>query len=226
MKVSKRFIFVNFITFLRVIGSILLIPIYFTYGYFVLGIAVLIFVSTDCIDGFLARVLHTSTFFGAIFDALSDKLFNVIVLLLLSIKYPIMLLLIAMEGVILYIGFNSTIRGNKSRSTKLGKLKMVVMSISIVLILFLSDYEKLNSIINMNLNSEMIINCLLILIFVFETITLIDYTRLYIKNGKKKKVFEREIKDKKEIQRMLLSHEFYKENKNEPIEKLVLKNYK
>ena len=226
MKVSKRFLLVNFITLLRVIGSILLIPIYFKFGYFVLGIAVLIFVSTDCIDGFLARTLHTSTFFGAIFDALSDKLFNAIVLLLLSIKYPIMLLIIFMEAMILYIGFNSTIRGNKSRATKLGKLKMVILSISIVLILFLSDSEKLFSIINYSFNTDLVITCLLVLIFIIETITLADYIRLYLKNGKKKKVFERELKDKKEIQRMLLSHEFYKENKNEPIEKLVLKNYK
>ncbi len=226
MKVSKRFLFVNFITLLRVIGSILLIPIYFNYGYFVLGIAVLIFVSTDCIDGFLARTLHTSTFFGAIFDAISDKLFNIIVLILISIKYPIMFALIAMECLIFYVAFNSTVSGNKSRTTKLGKLKMVIMSISIVLIILLSDYDKLYSIIKISLNSEMIINYLLIIVFIFEGITLIDYIRLYFKNGKKKKVFERELKDKKEIQRMLLSHEFYKENKNEPIEKLVLKNYK
>ena len=226
MKVSKRFILVNSITFLRVIGSILLIPIYFNLGYFALGIGVLIFVSTDSIDGFLARVLHTSTFFGAIFDAVSDKLFNIIVLILLSIKYPIMLLVILMEFIIFYVAFNSTISGNKSRTTKLGKVKMVVMSLSIVLILLLSDPTKINELLNMSLNNELIINCLLTIIFLFEGVTLIDYTRLYIKNGKKKKVFERELKDKKELQRMLLSHEFYKENKNEPIEKLVLKNSK
>ena len=226
MKVSKRFILVNSITFLRVIGSLLLIPIYFNLGYFALGIGVLIFVSTDCIDGFLARALHTSTFFGAIFDALSDKLFNVIVLLLLSIKYPIMLLVILMECLIFYVAFNSTVSGNKSRSTKLGKTKMVVMSLSIVLILLLSDSTKINELLNISLNNELIINCLLGVIFFFEIITMIDYIRLYFKNGKKKTVFERELKDKKEIQRMLLSHEFYKENKNEPIEKLVLKNSK
>ena len=226
MKVSKRFLFVNFITFLRVIGSILLIPIYFKYGSFALGIGVLIFVSTDFIDGFLARTLHTSTFFGAIFDALSDKLFNVIVLLLISIKHPIMLLLIVMECIILYVGFNGTIKGNKSRSTILGKLKMIVMSVSIILILLLSEEDKLSSLINISLNADLIINCLLIITFIFEGATLIDYIRIYIKNGKKKKVFERDLKDKKEIQRMLLSHEFYKENKNEPIEKLVLKNDK
>ncbi len=226
MKVSKRFIFVNSITFLRVIGSLLLIPIYFNFGYFVLGVAVLIFVSTDCIDGFLARALHTSTFFGAIFDALSDKLFNVIVLLLLSIRYPIMLLVILMECIILYVAFNSTVSGNKSRSTKIGKLKMVIMSISIVLILLLSDSTKINDLLNISLNNELIIKYLFIIIFLFEGIALIDYIRLYFKNGKKKTVFERELKDKKEIHRMLLSHEFYKENKNEPIEKLVLKNYK
>ena len=224
MRVSKRFLFVNFITLLRVIGSILLIPIYFKYGYFILGVAVLIFVSTDCIDGFLARALHTSTFFGAIFDAMSDKLFNTIILLLLSIKYPIMLLLLLMEILILYVGFNGSIRGNQTRATKLGKFKMVIMSISIVLILLLSDADKLNSIINISINNTLIIKYLLIIIFFFETLTLIDYIRLYVKNGKKKKVFERELKSKKEIQEMLLSHEFYKNNKNEPIEKLVLKS--
>jgi phosphatidylglycerophosphate synthase len=226
MRVSKRFLFVNFITLLRVIGSILLIPIFFNYGYFVLGVAVLIFVSTDCIDGFLARALHTSTFFGAIFDALSDKLFNVIVLLLLSVKYPFMLLLIVMEGLILYIGFNSTIRGNKSRTTKLGKAKMIIMSVSIVLMMLLSEPDKLFALINYSFDANKVITYLICVIFIFESVTLLDYIRLYFKNGKKKKVFERELKDKKEIQRILLSHEFYKNNKNEPIEKLVLKSSK
>ena len=226
MKVSKRFILVNSITFLRVIGSLLLIPIYFNYGYFALGIGVLIFVSTDCIDGFLARALHTSTFFGAIFDAISDKLFNVIVLLLLAIKYPIMLLIILMEFMIFYIVFNSTASGNKSRSTKIGKSKMVVMSISIVLILLLNEPNKVFELINYSFDANKVITYLLCLIFFFEGITLIDYLRLYIKGGRKRKVFEGELKDKKEMQRMLLSHEFYKQNKNEPIEKLVLKNYK
>ena len=221
MKISKRFIIVNIVTLIRVIGSFLLIPIYFEFGYLGLGIATLVFVSTDSIDGLLARALHASTFFGAIFDALSDKLFNVIVLVLLSLKLPIVLLLIIMEVGILYIGFNSTIKGNKSRTTKLGKVKMVVMSLSIVLIMLLLDYDKISYLINIDANQT--INILLIIIFIFEIVTLSDYVRLYIKNGKKKDLTQRELVSKKELEQMLLSHEFYKQNKNEPIENLVLK---
>ena len=110
---KKSVVLVNLITMVRVIGAFLLIPIYFAFGSFWLGIAVLLFISTDSIDGFLARSLHASTFFGAAFDALSDKLFNIIVLSIVSFIEPIMFYVLLCEIGILLVSFHSTFKGNK-----------------------------------------------------------------------------------------------------------------
>ena len=66
---------VNLITMLRVIGTILLIPIYHVYGSLTTGIFSLICNLTDILDGTLARKWKVSTFFGSLFDSASDKIF-------------------------------------------------------------------------------------------------------------------------------------------------------
>ena len=69
---------VNLITMLRVIGTILLIPIYHVYGSLTTGIFSLICNLTDILDGTLARKWKVSTFFGSLFDSASDKIFLIV----------------------------------------------------------------------------------------------------------------------------------------------------
>ena len=88
-KYWQKLIFVNMLTGLRFIGSILLIPIYLNFGMLGMLISTIIFYSTDAIDGFAAKKLQVSTFFGALFDGMSDKLFDIIVLVILSFNNKI-----------------------------------------------------------------------------------------------------------------------------------------
>lgn len=230
MKLNKYFYIVNIITLIRLIGAFLLIPIYLIYGYFGLGIAVALFVSTDSIDGYLARKHNCATFFGAIFDAVSDKLFNIIILILISLNVFPMLLVLVMELLIFLIGYKSTIRGNKSRTIVIGKIKMIVNSFCIVLMLFVLDYDKLISFYNFPyININLTIMILSLIIIGFEFLTLVNYFLDYIHNSKennivKKTLLEEKIVGEKRLIEMLFSPEFYKINKNNQLSKVVLKN--
>lgn len=224
---NKKFLLVNFITLIRVIGAICLYPIYLKYGSFGLAIAVLIFISTDSIDGFLARTLHASTFFGAAFDALSDKLFNIIVLLILVFKCPLLLVILIFELAILLVGFASTIKGNKSKTTILGKVKMVVLSLGFITVLTFIDYPKVMEMFNLPLvNYLQIINITSIIMISFEVITFIDYLRIFFLNSKdntvKDTLLDKKLINKKQWKVVLFSNEYYEENKNNSVANILL----
>lgn len=125
-------ILVNLITAIRSLGTIAIIPIFTTYGAFVTALSAAGFFITDCIDGFLARKLHVQSFFGSILDALSDKAFGIVCLLLLSTLNPLFLVIIGLELGILYINYKSISRGNNSQSSKAGKAKTVLLDAAII----------------------------------------------------------------------------------------------
>ena len=226
---KKNLVIVNLITLIRVIGAFCLIPIYLNFGSFWLGVAVLFFISTDSIDGFLARKLHASTFFGAIFDALSDKLFNIIVLMIVAFIEPKMFVVLFLEIGILIISFHSVFKGNKSKTFIVGKIKMTILSLSIISILILNSYPILVDRFNIPMiNYELIINILGNVSVVIDSITFAVYLItdiIHTINNKdvKKTIFNSKLKSRKELIFMLFDNDFYQKNKNEPIEKLVLK---
>ena len=229
---KKSIILVNLITAIRVVGAFLLIPIYLYFGSFWLGVAVLLFISTDSIDGILARTLHASTFFGAAFDALSDKLFNIIVLSIVSFIEPLMFIVLICEIGILLTSFHSAFKGNKSKTAILGKVKMFILSVSIIVILLLNDYPKMMTMFNLEMiDYNKIIRILAIVNVVLDLVTfilylLLDIIRTINNKDVKETVFSSGLKSKKEFKMMLFSNEFYQNNKEEPIEKLVLKRRK
>ena len=229
---NKRFLLVNFITFLRVIGALLLFPIYLKYNFFGLAICALIFYLTDSVDGFLARTLHASTFFGAVFDAISDKLFNVILLIILISVNPFMAIILFLELCILGVAFHSTIKGNESKTSILGKIKMIVLAITITLMLFLYSYDTLIVMYNLpKMNTDIIIYTLSIIAIVIETITFLDYLKIDLVNTKNNKivkdtVFNSGLKNRNELRYMLFNHDFYMKNKDTALDEFVLKKKK
>ena len=229
---KKSILLVNIITAIRVVGAFLLIPIYLSFGSFWLGVAVLIFISTDSLDGILARSLHASTFFGAAFDALSDKLFNIIVLSIASFIEPLLFFVLLCEIGILLISFHSTFKGNKAKTAVLGKIKMFILSVSIIAILLLNDYPKMMEMFNFQMiDYNKTIRILAIINVVLDVVTFVLYLLLDIlrtKNNKdvKETIFTSGLKGKEEFKKMLFSNEFYQKNRDIPIEKLVLKKRK
>ena len=96
-------IIVNAITLCRLLGALLLPFIYHLYGINVVAILTIFLFLSDALDGFLARKLKISTFFGCSMDALSDKVLNAIVFILLGIEYRYMIPPLIIEILILYI---------------------------------------------------------------------------------------------------------------------------
>lgn len=134
-------IFVNLITGIRLIGTCIIIPIYFNYGCLTTAIACLIIYLSDFFDGFLARHLHTESFFGSILDSVSDKLFTLTSLIILTTINHFFILIILTELGIALINKWSIDKGNHVESSFIGKAKTWVLAASIILTLLLTALE-------------------------------------------------------------------------------------
>lgn len=131
---SKRDIaIVNSVTSLRFIGSFLVIPIFKVMGGLSAALFSTIFMLTDCIDGFLARKLKSSTFFGALFDGLTDKTFGIISFLILMSINPIAFSIpILLEASILLVQKKKFNSDKNIQSNKIGKIKTWFLGLSII----------------------------------------------------------------------------------------------
>lgn len=117
-------IITNSITLVRFLGIIPIISAFMSGNVFLAGIITSIVGATDKIDGICARKLNGYSKFGALFDATTDKIFAVILNLLLTTINPLFWLNIIGEvqigSVNLFYMLNKNIKNN---STNLGKIK-------------------------------------------------------------------------------------------------------
>jgi len=94
---------------------------------------------TDCFDGWYARNYNAQSEFGADLDAICDKLFVLTLTFPLAFDYTSWIVLIlVLELIIAIINSLYRIKGIDARSSKLGKVKTVVLDCSIALCYF--DY--------------------------------------------------------------------------------------
>ncbi len=125
----------NIVTYLRGILGITLVPALFFTGNIIGSIiAFSVLASTDLIDGFLARVLNAATKHGKEADPFMDKLLGGMGLFTLCFTNIVMILPLIME---LSIGIHGIISYKKNPTNKkvlkLGKIKMVLLMLTIVL---------------------------------------------------------------------------------------------
>jgi CDP-diacylglycerol---glycerol-3-phosphate 3-phosphatidyltransferase len=103
-----------------------------------LGIFV-IAISSDFIDGAIARTRDQITALGTVMDPVADKLLVAAVLAWVGYKYlvvQIILGFIVVELLLMAIGVSITLRANEVRSSNVfGKTKMVIQSIALLLFL-------------------------------------------------------------------------------------------
>ncbi|MEG0794411.1 MAG: CDP-alcohol phosphatidyltransferase family protein [Bacilli bacterium] len=141
---KRNFLIVNFFTVLRAVGIIALIPIFINMGGVVAATIAATCYLTDFIDGFLARKLHASTFFGSMFDGITDKAFNLVNFgILLSIT-PLAIIPIIIELGIIVVQKKKYQEKMNVKSNMTGKLKMWVAAITVILSYFLVDLNSLN----------------------------------------------------------------------------------
>ncbi len=126
-------IFVNLITTFR-FGFTLILPILKTKisnVFFIINIIALFL--TDSIDGILARKFKVQTLYGSMMDTVADKTLSIVLLLMLVKKVDILSIVLLCEILIAIINIVGMAIGKKTQSSLLGKAKMWVLSITIVL---------------------------------------------------------------------------------------------
>lgn len=130
---KKDILLVNSVTASRFFASFLIIPIFKTLGGIYASLFSMIFLFTDFIDGQMARKLKASTFFGAAFDGLTDKIFGIICLLILMKINPLVFSIpLLLECGILFEQNKKRKKGLNIQSNMTGKIKTWFLSLSLI----------------------------------------------------------------------------------------------
>ena len=219
-------VLVNAITLCRLFGALFLPIAYHLYGINFIALVTIFLFITDAIDGFLARRLKISTFFGCSMDALSDKVLNATLFILLGIEYRYMIPPLIIEILILYISYLTYKNGGNVKSTKTGKIKTIILDVCVILSLILLTIPKLNIdgkvtkyiISNTDfyiiiLSSIITISCLIALLDYIKRYKNARFNPKYIKVKKRKKTG----KSFKEIITRSFDIEYYSKHKDESI---------
>ncbi len=198
-------IFVNLLTFSRIICS-LLMPIFYKFLSADIFLVILILVLlTDAFDGFLARLWHVATIFGSLLDKLSDKLLSISIFIILIMKYPFVIASLILELLIIIINFKNVLSGSLGKSSKIGKIKSWIIGVGTILLLGIQLSSNINTKIASNivsiLNKNYIINIIIIIMILSEIVVIINY----IFKPKIKSKINYEVKDIKKL---------YKDNKD------------
>ena len=228
---KTKLIIVNFLTLIRIIGTIVLIPLYNVFGGKIVGITSLICYLTDSVDGILARSWKVSTFFGAIFDGVADKLFTIVNFIILYLITPYALIPIIIEVLIVLVQAFKFSRNLNVQSNIIGKSKVWVLAISVVLTFFISDINNINivslEIKNwiLNISSSNLYLWFLIPTIIMELLTLFSYMfeicfpkNIEIITTKKEKIKSPKLtyEEKKEyFKNVVFNPEFYEKHKDD-----------
>lgn len=221
----------NFVTLIRVVGIVALIPVYKVYG----GLACFLLsagcFATDFLDGMMARGFKCSTFFGSLFDGISDKAFLIVNMLLLMSITPMAIIPIILE---LGIATVQTLKYQSNlnvQSNMFGKVKMWIAGLTISLCYLLVDKDLVNylgseivSKLN-NLGDMKLFGSVLLPLVLSEIVTLGSYIKEY-KNEKEEltpeKVEERKVEEEKienelndvNTTELLFDHDMYEKYKD------------
>lgn len=88
--------------------------------------------ATDGVDGFTARILKAKSKLGADLDALCDKLLIGGIAIPMIILNPVMIINIALEGLISIPNIKAKRKGQKPKSSYIGKAKTVILSFTVL----------------------------------------------------------------------------------------------
>ena len=163
----------NILTFSRALAPFIVIPAMLLGKIKLAIIALIFFAITDFLDGKIARAYNLTSNFGIKLDAVCDKIFAMS-LVIPAFECYILLFNLILELAISYTNLLSESKGNKPRSTIIGKIKTTFLSITLVLVYI------------PNTNIKIIFISSIITI-ITQVITLIKYISIDIDKDKKKK---------------------------------------
>lgn len=225
-----KLLIINSLTLIRIIGTIILIPIYQTYGGTAVGVLALICYLTDSIDGILARRWKASTFFGALFDGIADKLFTIINFIVLYLISPYALIPIIFEVCVIIVQILKFSKKLNVQSNIIGKAKVWVLAICVVITFIANDVSNISFLsLNfreyiLNISDNILYFWLLFPAIIMEALTLISYIlEIFVPRQKVFNVEQKELKITKlkgkniweNFKIIWLNPEFYNEHKND-----------
>ena len=220
----KKILFINLITCLRLIGAFSLPFIFIIYGAPIGSLITIILFSTDFIDGFLARKLKASTFFGAGMDALCDKLLNICSFSLLGSIYKTMIVPLLIELSIMLVNYSGYRSGANVKSSIIGKIKTVILDVLVILSFCILTLPVFNTSIFKPIieNTTVIIHVFSYIIIISSLIALADYIIKFINHKKsnnnvKNIIKTKKLKPVKKLMEDLLSIKYYNNHKEESI---------
>lgn len=125
----------NFLTLTRgILAPLTIIPAVIKKKIFLAFVLIALCALTDTFDGWYARKHNFQSEFGALLDAICDKIFIITLAFPLVFIYTSWILVILiLEIVIAIINTYSKLKGNKPASSLIGKSKTVVLDIFIAL---------------------------------------------------------------------------------------------
>ena len=242
MKNWLKFGVTNFFTALRAAGIICLIPVFKLYGGMAAALLSAGCFATDFIDGMLARKLKSSTFFGSLFDGISDKTFLIVNMILLMSITPLAIVPIILELGIAGVQSLKYQHNLNVQSNIFGKVKMWVAGLTITVTYLLTDPTFINYLGSslatkiVDLGDLKVFGITLAPLVLSELLTLGSYIKEFKDETKEEKEVKEEIKVTENKQRqeeleayiadmdlkdMLFNHDFYENFKNEGNLKLI-----
>lgn len=236
-KNKKKKIIVNGITISRLLSSFLIPIIFSKFSVAVFLLIVLFNLTSDILDGFLAKhVFHVSTLGGSLLDMTADKMLSFSILGILSSMYPVMAIPLLLEILIASINVFNFNKKAIGKSSQIGRIKTVLMGVSIGLLFLVGlspeliksiNNTKIINILKFFANNKSIVNISETVALAAETVVASDYL---IKSKKKcdsnDKKFEiaQLIKNKEFIKEILFDEKYYEKINNQNmslVEKLL-----
>lgn len=225
-----KLIFVNLLTLLRIIGTLVLVPIYNVYGGIKVGIFSALCYLTDSLDGTLARKWKVSTFFGSLFDGISDKLLTIVNFIILYLITPYAIIPIIFEIITVILQLVKFNKNYNIKSNIIGKIKIWILAISLFIMFIVSDITNVTFIpynikeFILRVPSSKLYFWILLPAIIIEALTFISYIIEMIKPPKKvinldvdNSIDKNEFKNKNGIdyfKDVWLNPKFYEEHKN------------
>ncbi len=131
---NPRAIIPNLLSASRMFAPLVIPPLALSGNIPLTLIATAAFLSTDFLDGKIARTLNGQTKLGQLLDQISDKICSIGLLLALVPSIPLMIVPLILESTIALININASTKEHKGdgKSTQNGRLKMWPLSVSLI----------------------------------------------------------------------------------------------
>ena len=179
-KEAKRKQIPNILTLIRgILAPITIIPAVITKNLYLAFTLIAICALTDCFDGWYARHKNAQSEFGAVLDAICDKLFVLTLAFPLVFTYTKWIIgILILELLIAIVNSTSRLKGYDPHSSILGKFKTAILDASIAI--FYLDY-----IINI---PNLIIEILVVLTNILQILCIVGYFITFRKQISAKKI--------------------------------------